>query len=185
MLNTKCHKTLTKTLVNRSSPSNQESRFISTWFSKFLPLEEQIDNMWAQRNGLRGQRTNNSSKRKKTTQEERTRSLGMRETTKANAMSRSPETWATTQHNGDKNAWSLKKRHKGLNTDHGQAKTQVNRRLLKKRQRGSTPPAQEHKTHKLPLNTWTRAKEHTKLTLNSWDREKSTPSSQAPPKHMH
>jgi hypothetical protein len=28
----------------------------------------------------------------------------------------------------------------------------------------------EHKTHKHPLNTCTRAKEHTKLTLNACDR---------------
>jgi hypothetical protein len=31
----------------------------------------------------------------------------------------------------------------------------------------------ERKTHKLPLNTCTWAKEHTRLTLHTWDREKS------------
>jgi hypothetical protein len=31
----------------------------------------------------------------------------------------------------------------------------------------------EHKTHKLPLNTCTRAKEPTKLTLNTCDKAKS------------
>jgi hypothetical protein len=33
--------------------------------------------------------------------------------------------------------------------------------------------AKEHKTHKLPLNSCIKAKEHTKLTLHTWDREKS------------
>jgi hypothetical protein len=33
--------------------------------------------------------------------------------------------------------------------------------------------AKERETHKLPLNTCTRAKEHTKLTLHTWDRAKS------------
>jgi hypothetical protein len=36
MLNTKCHKTLTKTLVNRSSPSNQGSYQLD--FPNFSPL---------------------------------------------------------------------------------------------------------------------------------------------------
>jgi hypothetical protein len=31
----------------------------------------------------------------------------------------------------------------------------------------------ERKTHKLPLNTCTRAKEHTKLTLHTWDKARS------------
>jgi glutamyl/glutaminyl-tRNA synthetase len=33
--------------------------------------------------------------------------------------------------------------------------------------------AKKQKTHKLPLNTCTRAKEHTKLTLSTHDRAKS------------
>jgi hypothetical protein len=40
--------------------------------------------------------------------------------------------------------------------------------------------AKKHKTHKLPLNTCTRAKEHTKLTLSIHDRAKSTLSTQSP-----
>jgi hypothetical protein len=32
--------------------------------------------------------------------------------------------------------------------------------------------AKEHKTHKLPLNTCTRAKEHTKHTLDTCDKVK-------------
>jgi hypothetical protein len=54
--------------------------------------------------------------------------------------------------------------------------------------------SKEHKTHKLPLNTCTRAKEHTKLTPSTCDRAKSTPRNnsgkqrkltKAPPTHMH
>jgi hypothetical protein len=33
--------------------------------------------------------------------------------------------------------------------------------------------AKEHKTHKLPLNSCIKAKEHTKLTLHTWDRAES------------
>jgi hypothetical protein len=43
-------------------------------------------------------------------------------------------------------------------------------RLLEGRQKGldtTGKRAKEHKTHKLPLNTCTRAKEHTKLTLHT------------------
>jgi hypothetical protein len=43
----------------------------------------------------------------------------------------------------------------------------------------------KHKTHKLPLNTCNRAKEHTKLTLGTHDRAKSTLSAHAPPQLMH
>jgi hypothetical protein len=39
---------LSKTLITI------KSRFMSTWFSKFSPLDECVDNIWAQRNGLRG-----------------------------------------------------------------------------------------------------------------------------------
>jgi hypothetical protein len=45
-----------------------------------------------------------------------------------------------------------------------------NDRLLKGRQKGLDTigkRAKEHKTHKLPLNACTRAKEHTKLTLHT------------------
>jgi hypothetical protein len=45
--------------------------------------------------------------------------------------------------------------------------------------------AKKHKTHKLPLNTCTRAKEHTKLTHSIHDRAKSTLSTQDPPEPMH
>jgi hypothetical protein len=104
---------------------------------------------------LRGQRPNNSSKWKETTQEQRTRSLGMRETTKANSMSRSPKIWATVRHNRDKNAWSLKKRHKGLNTNHVIIENT------------SPPPAPQEEAKGLNT-TGTRAQ-----------------NSQAPPKHMN
>jgi hypothetical protein len=43
-------------------------------------------------------------------------------------------------------------------------------RLLEGRQKGldtTGKRAKEHKIHKLPLNTCTRAKEHTKLTLHT------------------
>jgi hypothetical protein len=40
-----------------------------------------------------------------------------------------------------------------------------------KRARHHRQKAKEHKTHKLPLNTCTRAKEHTKLILHTGDRE--------------
>jgi hypothetical protein len=64
----------------------------------------------------------------------------------------------------------------------------INDRLLEGRQKGldtTDKGAKERKTHKLPLNTCTRAKKHTKLTLSTHDREKSTLSTQAPPKLMH
>jgi hypothetical protein len=50
-------------------------------------------------------------------------------------------------------------------------------RLLEGRQKGldtSGKRVKERKTHKLPLNTGTRAKKHTKLTLSTHDRAKST-----------
>jgi hypothetical protein len=46
----------------------------------------------------------------------------------------------------------------------------TNNRLLEGRQKGldtTGKRAKEHKTHKLPLITCTRAKEHTKLTLHT------------------
>jgi hypothetical protein len=46
----------------------------------------------------------------------------------------------------------------------------TNRRLLEGRQKGldtTGKRAKERKTHKLPLNTCTRAKEHTRLTLHT------------------
>jgi hypothetical protein len=45
----------------------------------------------------------------------------------------------------------------------------TNHRLLEGRKKGSTPPkkAKEHKTHKLPLHSCIKAKEHIKLTLNT------------------
>jgi hypothetical protein len=46
----------------------------------------------------------------------------------------------------------------------------TNNRLLKGRQKGLVTTgkrAKERKTHKIPLNTCTRAKEHTKLTLHT------------------
>jgi hypothetical protein len=64
----------------------------------------------------------------------------------------------------------------------------TNDRLLEGRQKGLDTignRAKKRKTHKLPLNTCTRAKEHTKLTLSTNDIEKSTLSTQAPPKLMH
>jgi hypothetical protein len=48
--------------------------------------------------------------------------------------------------------------------------TYATNRLLEGRQNGldtTGKRAKEHKTHKLPLNTCTRAKEHTKLTLHT------------------
>jgi hypothetical protein len=64
----------------------------------------------------------------------------------------------------------------------------TNDRLLEGRQNGldtTGKRAKKHKNHKLLLNTCTRAKEHTKLTLSTHDREKSTLSTQAPPKLMY
>jgi hypothetical protein len=46
----------------------------------------------------------------------------------------------------------------------------TNDRLLEGRQKGldtTSKRAKERKTHKLPLNTCTRAKEHTKFTLHT------------------
>jgi hypothetical protein len=46
----------------------------------------------------------------------------------------------------------------------------TNDRLLEGRQKGldtTGKKAKERKTHKLPLNTCTKAKEHTKLTLHT------------------
>jgi hypothetical protein len=46
----------------------------------------------------------------------------------------------------------------------------TNHRLLKGRQKGldtTGKRAKKHKTHKLPLNTCTRAKEHTKVTIHT------------------
>jgi hypothetical protein len=46
----------------------------------------------------------------------------------------------------------------------------TNNRLLEGRQKGldtTGKRAKKHKNHKLPLNTCTRAKEHTKLTLHT------------------
>jgi hypothetical protein len=46
----------------------------------------------------------------------------------------------------------------------------TNHRLLEGRQKGldtTSKRAKEHKTHKLPLNTCIKAKEHTKLTLHA------------------
>jgi hypothetical protein len=48
--------------------------------------------------------------------------------------------------------------------------------LLEGRQKGldtTGKRAKECKTHKLPLNSCVKAKEHTKLTLHTWDRAKS------------
>jgi hypothetical protein len=42
-----------------------------------------------------------------------------------------------------------------------------------KRARHHWQKSKEHKTHKLPLNSCIKAKEHTKLTLHTWDRAKS------------
>ena len=53
----------------------------------------------------------------------------------------------------------------------------TNDRLLEGRQKGldtTGKRVKENKTHKLRLNTCTRAKEHTKLTLSTHDRVKST-----------
>jgi hypothetical protein len=53
----------------------------------------------------------------------------------------------------------------------------TNDRLLEGRQKGldtSDKRAKERKPHKLPQNTCTRAKDHTKLTLSTHDRAKST-----------
>jgi hypothetical protein len=64
----------------------------------------------------------------------------------------------------------------------------TNHRLLEGRQKGldtTSERAKEHKTYKLPLNTCTRAREHTKLTLSTHDKAKSTLSTQAPSKLMH
>jgi hypothetical protein len=50
----------------------------------------------------------------------------------------------------------------------------TNHRLLEGRQKGldtTGKRAKERKTHKLPLNTCTRAKKHTKLTLHTRDSE--------------
>jgi hypothetical protein len=52
----------------------------------------------------------------------------------------------------------------------------TNDRLLEGRQKGldtTSKRAKERKTHKLPLTTCTRAKNHTKLTLSTHDRAKS------------
>jgi hypothetical protein len=46
----------------------------------------------------------------------------------------------------------------------------TNHRLLERRQKGldtTGKRAKEHKTHKLPLNSCIKAKEHTKLTLHT------------------
>jgi hypothetical protein len=46
----------------------------------------------------------------------------------------------------------------------------TNHRLLERRQKGldtTGKRAKEHKTHKLPVNSWIKAKEHTKLTLHT------------------
>jgi hypothetical protein len=46
----------------------------------------------------------------------------------------------------------------------------TNHRLLEGRQKGldtTGKKTKEHKTHKLPLNTCTRAKDHTNLTLHT------------------
>jgi hypothetical protein len=46
----------------------------------------------------------------------------------------------------------------------------TNHRLLEGKQKGldtSGKRAKEHKTHKLPINSCIKAKEHTKLTLNT------------------
>jgi hypothetical protein len=59
----------------------------------------------------------------------------------------------------------------------------TNHRLLGGKQKGldtTGKRAKERKTHKLPLNTCTRAKEHTKLTLSTHDREKIILSTHAP-----
>jgi hypothetical protein len=64
----------------------------------------------------------------------------------------------------------------------------TNNRLLEGRQKVLDPTgerAKKHKNHKLPLNTCTRAKEHTKLTLSRHDRAKITLSTQTPPELMH
>jgi hypothetical protein len=52
----------------------------------------------------------------------------------------------------------------------------TNHRLLEGRQKRAQHHRQKSKeaqTHKLPLNTCTRAKEHTKLTLHTWDKARS------------
>jgi hypothetical protein len=51
---------LNKALVNLSSLPNQGSYQLD--FPKFLPLDGCVDNIWAQKNGLRGQRQKISSK---------------------------------------------------------------------------------------------------------------------------
>jgi hypothetical protein len=48
---------------------------------------------------------------------------------------------------------SLKKRHKGINTNHVTIENTSQPPAPQEEAKGSTPPAQEHKTHKLPLNT--------------------------------
>jgi hypothetical protein len=64
----------------------------------------------------------------------------------------------------------------------------TNNRLLGRRQKGLNTTgkrAKKAQTHKLPLNTCTRAKEHTKLTLSTHDRAKNTLSTHASPQLMH
>jgi hypothetical protein len=64
----------------------------------------------------------------------------------------------------------------------------TNDRLLEGRKKGldtTDKRSKKHKNHKLPPNTCTRPKEHTKLTIITHDRAKSTLSTQAPPKLMH
>jgi hypothetical protein len=59
--------------------------------------------------------------------------------------------------------------------------------LLEGRQKGidTTGKSKEAQKPQAPLNTCTRAKEHTKLTLSTHDRAKSMLSTQAPLKLMH
>jgi hypothetical protein len=81
--------------------------------------------------------------------------------------------------------------HKELHHQHRKPTTHTkltNDRLLEGREKGfdtTSKRAKKHKNHKVPLNTCTRAKEHTKLTLSTHDRAKTTLSTQAPPKLMH
>jgi hypothetical protein len=182
MLNPKCHKTLTKTLVNRSSPSNQGSYQLD--FPNFSPLRSGLTTSEHTKMVWEGKdRTPHPSERKPHKSKEQghlawekpqrpTQCLGPQR------HGQRLDTTETRMHDPSRRGTM------GLNTDHGQAKTQVNRRLLKKRQRGSTPPAQEHKTHKLPLNTWTRAKEHTKLTTHEIEK-RSHQAHKLPLKHIN
>jgi hypothetical protein len=196
MLNPKCHKTLTKTLVNRSSPSNQGTYQLD--FPNFSPLRsglttsEHKEMVWEGKGW-----TTHPSERKPHKSKEQghlawekpqrpTQCLGPQR------HGQRLDTTETRMHDpsrrGTKGSTPImdKRNHmipqeEAQRAQHQSCDNRKHNSTVGSSKRGNGAQHHRHKSTKLtssPLNTWTSAKEHTKLTLNSWHREKETTKAQ-------